>query len=43
MIQFHVINWNFNRDCIEYYDVIPYLYSEIEKKRKRERKFQKRT
>lgn len=37
MIQFHVINWDFNRDCIEHYDVIPYLYSEIEKKRKREK------
>lgn len=37
MVQFHVINWDINKDCIEHYDVIPYLYSEIEKKRKREK------
>lgn len=37
MVQFYVINWDVNKDCIEHYDVIPYLYSEIEKKRKREK------
>lgn len=37
MIKYNVIKWNINTDTLEIYDVIPYLYSEIEKKRKREK------
>lgn len=37
MKKFYVIKWNINTDNIEYYDVLPYLCSEIEKKRKKEK------
>lgn len=37
MVQFYVINWDINRDELYHHDIIPYLYSEIERKRKREK------
>lgn len=35
-IPYRVVNWDFNRDCIEFYDVMPYLLGcwDEEKKRK---------
>lgn len=37
MISYKVINWDFNRDCIEYYDIIPYLYTCLKKNLKKEK------
>lgn len=31
MIQYYVINWDVNTDKLEYYDIMPYLYSEFKK------------
>ena len=39
MISFFVINWDFTRDIIEHYDVMPYLYRCFkEEKRKQKMK-----
>lgn len=35
MIEFKVINWDTNSDRLVHYDVMPYIYSEFEKYRKR--------
>ena len=37
MVQFYVINWDASKDELYHHDIIPYLYSEIEKKRKKEK------
>ena len=34
MVSFKVITWDFNHDCIEHYDVMPYFYSCIEEEKK---------
>ena len=33
MISFKVINWDFNGDEIEHYDIMPYLYNCLKKKK----------
>lgn len=35
MVEYKVINWDFNTDRIEHYDIMPYLYARLEEKRKR--------
>ena len=37
MIEFKVINWDTNSDRLVHYDVMPYIYSEFEKYRKRKK------
>ena len=37
MIEFKVINWDINSDRLIHYDVMPYIYSEFEKYRKRKK------
>ena len=34
MTSFNVINWNFNGDCIEHYDVMPYFYRCLDEEKK---------
>lgn len=37
MIEFKVINWDINSERLIHYDVMPYIYSEFEKYRKRKK------
>lgn len=32
MIEYKVINWDFNQDKIEHYDIMPYLYNRLQEK-----------
>ena len=38
MISYKVINWDFNTDKIEHYDIMPYIYDSIKDAMKREKK-----
>ena len=38
MEKFNVLLWNFNRDELEYYDVLPYLRDRYEERKKRSKK-----
>lgn len=37
MITFKVVNWSFNQDTVEYYDVMPHFRYEYQKLRKKDR------
>lgn len=41
METFNVLLWDFNRDELEYYDVLPYLRDRYEEKKKRSKEFGK--
>lgn len=37
MVSYKVINWDFNTDRIEHYDIMPYIYDSIKEVKKRDK------